>query len=314
MWFRHNLYWWCLFFGLFRLWLDLLYDVFALRRIVGLLLVFIGLFMPMVTPVFSIATMLIILLLIAVKVIWCDWVYVELGHIEISNLSIWRAAWMGGVGVLVIKVGKGCVVCSRGEMAVIRHICELSVIVATFSPLFSVFALLLVLTSVIATIVIVVVILLVWFAPLLHQASLSSSTKHFLLWRIVWCILAFFILECRCVMIQLHRFCWTCRVIAVCKAILVVIWCWRPHHGLLLMLIRLLVVTIIVDIRLLDLHLWIAVLSIVKLVLLGCPHLDLCATCGRLWLLTNTCCILRFHLRTKMHVHMHQFKRVINNN
>ena len=172
------------------------------------------------------------------------------------------------------------------------------------------------LTSEIATIRIIVVILLMRIAPLLHQASLSSSTKHFLLWRIVRCILAFFILKCRRVLIQLHRFRWTCRVIALVEAILVVIRCWRPHHGLLLMLIVLLVVTIIVDIRLLYLHLGIPHLSVVKMVLLGrsLPHLDLRTTCGRWWLLTNTCCILRIHLRTKMHVHMHQFKRVINNN
>lgn len=128
LWFRKNLYWWCLLLGLFRLWLDLLHDVFALLRIVWLLLMVIGLLMvhytSSLTPVISVATILIILLLIAVKVIWCDWVYVKLGHIEISYLSIWRAAWMGGIGVLVVKVGEGIEVCSRREMAVIRHICD----------------------------------------------------------------------------------------------------------------------------------------------------------------------------------------------
>lgn len=128
LWFRKNLYWWCLLLGLFRLWLDLLHDVFALLRIVCLLLMIIGCLMvhytSSLTPVISVATILIILLLIAVKVIWCDWVYVKLGHIKISYLSIWRAAWMRGIGVLVVKVGKGIEVCSRREMAVIRHICD----------------------------------------------------------------------------------------------------------------------------------------------------------------------------------------------
>lgn len=128
LWFGQHLYWWWVLFGLFLLWLDLLHDVFALIRIVGLLLVLIALLMvhctSSLTPVFSIATMLIILLLIAIKIIWGDWVYVKLGHVEISYLSIWRAAWMGGTRVLVIKVGKGCEVCSRREMAVIRHICD----------------------------------------------------------------------------------------------------------------------------------------------------------------------------------------------
>lgn len=122
LWFSHNLLRWCVFLDLFQLWLGLLHDVFALMRIVGLLFMvhsasFLG-------PVFSVATILDILLPVAVKVIWRDWVYVKLCHIEISNLSIWWTAWVGGIWVLVIKVGEGIEVCSRGKCTVFRHICD----------------------------------------------------------------------------------------------------------------------------------------------------------------------------------------------